>query len=176
MTANRIGTRRRGFSLVELLVVMTGVAAALGLCIGLIHMLTRLDRASRAHLAETSALARLADQFRADVRASDADQFKTLEKSSVEGLDLALGGDRAVRDNARAGGVERIERRGDAVERRETYRLPGKGAPRLEVRCEEGDVWARLLLTAAPGPSRGVSIEALLGKDRRLAAEEAPSR
>ena len=75
---------RRGFTLVELLVVIGGVAVTLGMCVALIQSLLRLDRGARLHLAETSAVGRIGHQFRQDVRAASR------AKEDASRLELAL--------------------------------------------------------------------------------------
>jgi prepilin-type N-terminal cleavage/methylation domain-containing protein len=162
--------RRRGFTLIELLVVISGVAVTLGVCVGVIHSLLKLDRAARAHLAETTAVGRLGHQFRQDVRASDR------ANPGPDRLELSLPDERKVEYEARPGALSRIERRGDEVVRRETYRVHRAGMPRFASQGEKDDVWVGLVLandaeTSMPGagPSRAVRIEARLGNDRRLA-------
>ena len=54
-----------------MIVLMTGVAAMLGLCVVLLQLLMKLDADSRARLdGRDGALARLAEQFRLDVHAA----------------------------------------------------------------------------------------------------------
>ena len=61
---------RRGISIIETIVLMTGVAAMLGLCVVMLQLLLKLDAQSRARLDGATAMARLAAQFREDVHAS----------------------------------------------------------------------------------------------------------
>ena len=62
--------RRRGYALIEVMVVITITAVMLGLCAGMIHLLMRLDRSGRSTAEEAADLARLARDFRADAHAS----------------------------------------------------------------------------------------------------------
>ena len=71
MTARR---RRfpRGYSLVEMVLVIGGLSIILGLCGSLLHTLLRLDRSGRESINDSTTLGRLARQFRRDVRSSHA--------------------------------------------------------------------------------------------------------
>ena len=61
------GLRRRGVTLIETIVLMTGVAAMLGLTVLMLQLLLKLDGDSRARFDRAGMLARLAEQFRRDV-------------------------------------------------------------------------------------------------------------
>ena len=58
---------RRGFTLFEMVLVISSVAAMLALAGGLLHLLLRLDRAGRLQINDASMMARLSRQFRDDV-------------------------------------------------------------------------------------------------------------
>jgi len=68
--------RRGGYAIIELLIVMTSLVVIFGLCVALIHALLKLDRSSRAHLAEASTRDRFVRQFRSDARARSRLQTK----------------------------------------------------------------------------------------------------
>src|SRR5437870_8736693 len=63
-------TRRRGISLIEVLVVIHGTAILLGLAVYLIEALVSSERLGQAELLEARRLANLSDEFRRDVRAA----------------------------------------------------------------------------------------------------------
>jgi type II secretory pathway pseudopilin PulG len=163
---------RRGFTLVELLVVMGGVLITLGVCTILLQSLLRLDRAARGHLAETTAVSRLARQFRQDVRAST----RAEAKPDAAQLMLALPGEELVEYEARPGTLLRVERKGDQVVRREAYRIHRGSMPRFATEGENNQLQVSLVLAnveeiPAPGsgPSRAIRIEARLNRDGQLA-------
>jgi hypothetical protein len=68
MTKNRrrVAGRRRGISLIETIVLMSGVAAMLGLTVLVLQLLLKLDADSRSRLDRAGALERLAEDFRRD--------------------------------------------------------------------------------------------------------------
>jgi hypothetical protein len=169
-----IATRRRprrGFSLVELLVAIGGVAITLGICITLLHSLLRLDRAARGHLAETSAVGRLARQFRQDVRAAT----RSNAKPDAAGLELAMPDEGIVEYEARPGSLLRVERKGDQIVRREAFRVHRGGTPRFATEGENDDLRVSLVLASleespspGSGPSRAIRIEARMNRDGQL--------
>jgi type II secretory pathway pseudopilin PulG len=59
-------SRRRGYSLIECLVLITVMSLLIGLSAGTIQLLLKLDRAGRTASEEAVALARLARDFRDD--------------------------------------------------------------------------------------------------------------
>jgi prepilin-type N-terminal cleavage/methylation domain-containing protein len=171
--------RRRGFTLIEVVLVVGAVAMVTGLCAGLLRVLLRLDRVAKSHAVETATVARLARQFRQDVHAGVGPPAGN-ETEPATKLELALPGGRTVLYEARASTVARSQRLGAAVERRETYNLPYCGDPRFVVRRENGRAWAILQLPQNVGASAGaraaLQIEALAGRDRRLDRREERER
>lgn len=156
--------RPRGYSLIEVVLVIGGVAIVLGITGGLLHSLLRLDRAGRIALNDTTAIARLARQFRQDVRRSDT------AKSVASGLELdgrngppiayRVDGNRLLREEGKKG----------AVEAREGYPLDRLGPVGFEV--DGGRV--RLVMARGSGKTvsvdrREIRVEARLGKDQTLA-------
>lgn len=59
---------RRGVTIIETIVLMTSVAAMLGLSVIMLQLLIKLDGDLRGRLDAASVLARLAEQFRQDAR------------------------------------------------------------------------------------------------------------
>jgi hypothetical protein len=166
--------RRRAFTLIEMVLVLGALAAMLGLCAGMIHLLLKLDRAQRAHLAETTTLGRLAPRFRQDVRAATS-QASMRDES---GLVLSRPGGPNVEYRARPGALVRTRRDGDRATSRDTYALPRFDTPQFQVEGSPGAAFVALVLRRKEGPSvRGPSpsprawrVEALLGKDQRFAS------
>ena len=89
----RLGTeghwRRQGITLIEVLVVMSGLAIVLGLCAITIQLLFRLDADGHARLSASASFARLASQFREDVHASEDIAFPPPEgRSQAGGIEI----------------------------------------------------------------------------------------
>lgn len=167
-------TRRRGFSLVELLVVLSMMAIVLVLCVGLIHTLLRLDRAARAQVAEDADLSRLAREFRRDVRAATALEPIPFAAGPSTWLPLALPGGRTVEYRSRGNTLIRSERTAEAILRTETFRLPSRVAVRWEIEGTGDRTVVGLVLDPPPGREAGPApaghrIEGVLGQDHRFA-------
>lgn len=172
---------RSGYSLIEMVLVIGAITVLLGLCAGMIHRLLKLDRVARAHLTETATVARLARQFRQDVRASmraepggDADH-----PGSV--LELSRSDNEWVSYRPEGRSLIRTHRRTGQVDRRESYALPRRGTPRFEVLDEGQAILVSLQLRPPVAEPRGfgpteLRIEALLNRDARLAKPEGTSR
>ena len=61
---------RRGVSLIEILVLMTIGSTLMGIAVGSLHLLLKMDRNTRQRRQLQASEARLADQFRRDVHAA----------------------------------------------------------------------------------------------------------
>jgi type II secretory pathway component PulJ len=171
----RTRSSRRGFTIVEVLLVVGAVSLVLGLCAGLLHVLLRLDRTGRAHLVETTTVGRLARQFRQDVHAATRAKPVAGADGPLSNLELAFPEDRIVAYEAREHALVRTQNHGAEVERRETYTLPFRREPRFLVRDDEGKVWVSLRLPRGAESDTGpkslrhdLQIEALAGRDHRL--------
>ena len=161
MIAARRATRR-GFTLMEMVLVIGSVTVVLGICGSLLHMLLRLDRSGRESLGDTVTLTRLARQFRQDVRAArgvDLGKDQQLELTRGDGPPIIyhLDKDRLLRE----------ERNGDDVRRREAYSLTRLGP----LRFESDGSWIRLILSRRPEHPTAmvrpaVVVEARLDKER----------
>jgi type II secretory pathway pseudopilin PulG len=164
-------TRRRGgYALIELLVVITVVAAMLTLCAGMIHLLLKLDHAGRSASEVANDLGRLARDFRDDAHAASPDS----PAARADGrLTLALPGGRAVEYQVRPSDVLRTVREGDKVRRHETYRRPARASVRFDLTNDGPRPFAALVVDRPPDGRddslyRDFRIEAELGKDRRF--------
>jgi hypothetical protein len=162
---------RRGISIIETIVLMTAVAAMLGLCVLMLQMLMKLDGDSRARMAGTNALGRLAEQFRADVHAAKSGRVER-PKLGQAGLRLESGPDRTVEyrsDGASA--LIRLESDHGKLVRRERYEIPRSNPITLSLEHEGDGELARLAvnrqLTRSQSDSpRVVEIMALLGRNQ----------
>jgi type II secretory pathway component PulJ len=167
----RSRTRPRGFTLIEMLVIMTGVSAVLGLCVVTIQLLMRVSSDAQERRGAAAALGRLAEQFRKDVHGWDDAQLRM-------SAELRLGDGRrvSVTYTARDGRVERLESTGAQVVRHDAYAL-GRGGSATFERRDDGPrrflvlVVIRKARAGRLDPPRPIEVLALVGKDR-----PAPSR
>jgi prepilin-type N-terminal cleavage/methylation domain-containing protein len=173
----RIQRDQRGFTLIEMLVVITLGAIVLGLCVMLTQSLLRLNRAGQARLTEGSALGRLSRTFRDDVRSAleantDPEDAKgparlTLTMPDRQILEYRFEGNALLRLGRVEGEVDRVDR----------FRLPGRATIRPEVRDDQGQTFVSLILDSptdsrSRSALRGTRIEAVLGLDRRFEKED----
>ena len=162
-------TRRRGYSLVEMLFVMSALAVVFGLCVSLIFMLIRLDKAGRARVTQAVIVERLARQFRQDARAATKGNVLTVKNDNVGGIELDQPGDVVVEYRRSGTNVERIRRGGNTPMHHDLYRLDGRERATIEVRDEDGQDWAVLALPdwPRPGPAEPGPRGAGRGPDRQ---------
>ena len=130
---------RRGVTIIEVIVLMTGVAAMLGLSVILLQLLMKLDADSRSRFDAAASLARLARQFRHDVHAAGSVRLVEQPASKAAVLRIDSGPDRAI--DYRVKGEDRIVRvetgKGTEV-RRESFLVPRSSSIRLSIDGEDG--------------------------------------
>jgi hypothetical protein len=174
---------RRGITIIETMVVVSGAALLLGLCAVSLQLLMKLDTDSHARFAESVAFERLGRQLRDDVHASRtaslAADAKT--KDRAPGLRLAFESARTVSYDFGDGGVVRTESRGEKAVRHERYSLAKGAQARFELRDEASRRLVALVMTRPPGksqtePSRAVELVALEGKHSLRAIDEKRSK
>lgn len=165
------GTPRRGFTLIEMVAVMTTLAVLMGLCAVTIQVLLRVGADARERQSATATLGRLAEQFRQDVHASDEAMVL-----AAEDLRLARGPSPRVAIAYRVadGRVDRIESVDDTESRRESYLLGRGHSAAFEARDDGPRRFLTLVVRpdARPGhpqPTRPLEVLALVGKDRPAA-------
>jgi type II secretory pathway pseudopilin PulG len=156
----------RGVTLIEMLVVMTGVSVVLGLCALTIQLLMRVSSDAQARRSTSAALGRLAEQFREDVHDGDDVQLR-----ASASLRLTRGPRVAITYEARDGRVERVESTGGQPSRRETYALERGSSAAFQRRDDGPRRFLALVVShgaraGRPDPPRPVEILALVGKDR----------
>lgn len=165
----------RGYSLIEMVLVIGAVSVVLGVCATTLIGLFRIDRAGRAAVNDATTLARLARQFRQDVRAAGGAK-RLDDKPDRTGLELTRADGESVVYRVEGKRLVREDRRGDRVGARESYATERLGPVAFGV--EEPRVWATLSRRPGEGralPKPEVRVEARLGKDRELAEPaEAP--
>jgi len=113
-------TKRGGFTLVELLVVISVLAIILPMAGGTVFFLLRAQSQSAERLRDAMAITQLSHTFRSDVHAARAARMP----SDAAGCVLELDDSHTIVYHAEANGfVSRIVRRGEVVERREQFRI-----------------------------------------------------
>ncbi len=163
---------RRGWALIECLVLISVMTVLLGLCAGTIRLLMQLDRAGRAARDQAADVRRLSADFRADVHASTS---TTPPPEGGDRLVLPLPAGRTAEYLGRATTIVRTIREGERVRRVESYRRPPRSTLRFEVAKGNPRPLATLILGPEPGGDseplrRGCRVEAELGKDHRFSA------
>ncbi len=160
---------RRGYTLVELMIVLTVGTAMLMIAVSVLYLLQKTQGNLRQRLSAGRSVARLADQFRGDVHAAsriERGTDKAAPAAVVWNLDISP--DTVVVYQLRAAGVRRVQIASSGRIQDDFPLPPGMGATITApegpstlavLRLEAGDVSA--------GRSRPVVIEALLGLDRR---------
>jgi prepilin-type N-terminal cleavage/methylation domain-containing protein len=113
-------TKRGGFTLVELLVVISVLAIILPMAGGTVFFLLRAQSRSAETLRDAMAITQLSHSFRDDVHAARAARTP----ADAAGCVLEMDNSHTILYHAEANGfVSRIVRRGEAVERREQFRI-----------------------------------------------------
>src|SRR5262249_26975667 len=121
--------RTAGFTLVEMLLVIS--LSSIVLCtIGVIfHGLRSAQRALGEHQTAIDNIARLAEQFRADVHAAASAEITPVAESSDnesphDMLKLSQAGEKDIEYAADGNCVNRVAKSGDQITQRESYALP----------------------------------------------------
>jgi type II secretory pathway component PulJ len=157
---------RRGVSLIEMLVVISGLAVLLGLCAVTIQLLMRVSSEAQARRSHAAALGRLAEQFREDVHGCDDAQARP-----SAGLRLTRGPRVVIEYQPRDGRVDRVESVAGQASRHESFAL-GRHSTAVFERRDDGPRRFLALVVdhkasaGRPGPAHPVEILALVGKDR----------
>ena len=163
---------RRGFTLLEMLVVMALLALFLPLAAGTLVFLFRAQSQSAESLRDAMALTQLSHMFHADVHAARAARLPPDSKDKG-GLTLELADDRTIEYRAQAGSISRVVQHGKTVESREQFRI-GLARPTFELTDQGREVALtiapRLSNTGGASPvtaSAAIRLGALVGRDAR---------
>ncbi|HEY4261562.1 MAG TPA: prepilin-type N-terminal cleavage/methylation domain-containing protein [Schlesneria sp.] len=178
--------RRRGASLIELMVVISMLTVILGLVGVLFHRMFQAEQLSARSTVTEITTMRVADQFRRDIHAAESVKRSEATGTALPTLELKNSGDAPT--ILYTGGPNRIQRdvlEGQKTVAHETYRLPSCRItfPTSEPEVEESDHHAAFVTlylerphatvtvsTQAQPTLRGIVIDAELGRDQRLAA------
>jgi hypothetical protein len=163
--------KRSGFSLIELLAVITGLTVVLGGAVALMELMMGMNGDVRERTHTIATLGRLADQFRRDAHGARGEPYIARDKQAAE---FDLSGGEAIRWGIdREGDLYRWETT-DGVSRlrQNTYALPNGTTASLDVQKQGAAriVVLRIESPDAAGPS--LAIEALAGRDAMPAEEE----
>jgi len=166
---------RRGYSLIEMLVVIAVSSVVIALAVALLQSLFTADRATRDHVAGQQSLRRLADDFRDDAHAAVklAAVQAAADAKATPAWELEMDASRKVRYAASTGRVVREETAAGKMLRREVYRLPDGSS--AAIRLESGPPALAVLRVTSGGPAdRGsgglpLRIDAVLASDHRFA-------
>lgn len=183
-TTVRRRPRRTGFTLVEMLGIITLASVVITITAAFLVALFRGDSAGRMAMVRQHVVARLAEQFRADAHAAAA--FSLLEEPQAAEnhppayrWQFTLPGHCTVEYCQQHDSVLRVERCEQGIERQESYRLgPELVASAAEQPIEPAEHAAATLVVLKIDRRDGTSqaampslrIEALLGKDLQLTA------
>ncbi|MCA9246538.1 MAG: prepilin-type N-terminal cleavage/methylation domain-containing protein [Planctomycetales bacterium] len=157
---------RKGYSLVELIVVMAALSVLLSLVTATLALLLRGTHRGGELISQQATLDRLAAQLRQDVHAAE-------DAAIVDGerLTVAFDSKRRAEYRAELHGVQRTEYAGDKPVGHELYRLPT--ARHVEARKEQTDAWVLAGFDIAFTNSNAeevtawnLPIRAVVGRDR----------
>ncbi|HUT93390.1 MAG TPA: prepilin-type N-terminal cleavage/methylation domain-containing protein [Thermoguttaceae bacterium] len=180
--------RLRGFTLIEMLVVIATGAALMAVAMGILHLLIRLEQGSREEVRRQTTLDRLAGQFRRDVHA--AGQFAAIEaaeaaaaevperEDGTPGWQFSLDENRTVQYRAGQRELIRTERAEKDAVARESYVFPSDTTVSIDLVGEAAPGIVRLRV-APDGAQplaiwRGTCVDAELAKDRRFLQSQEP--
>ncbi|MHB1036496.1 MAG: PulJ/GspJ family protein [Pirellulales bacterium] len=166
--------RRRGVSLIEMLVAIEVGTVVLGLAVGLLYLLFQVQTNSRERLAAGHSVDRLAEQFRQDVRAATGLMPAGEGTDPQSRLAFALPLDRSVEYRLTGNVALRTEQAGQKVLRRETFALLPGDTIHWETRPERKELVSLIIASAGQAeknrPTRSLKIDAALGADGRYAS------
>ena len=165
---------RRGFTLIEMSVVLSLLAVVVPLAAGTIVFLLRAQSQSAEVLRDAMALTQLSHTFHADVHAARSARLSGGSKEE-NGITLELADARTIEYRAlsQAGAISRIVQHGKTVERREQFRI-GSARPTFELADNGREVGLtiapRLSNTGGASPvtaSAAIRLGAIVGRDAR---------
>ena len=116
--------RRRGFSVTELLVVMSVGSVVLTMSAVLIHRLMQTESQARRFYNVERTVLRLSDQFRRDVHGAGAAAIDNPAGTDSPFLRLTLVDGQTLEYGRRGGVLSRIQKDGDKIVSRDEFTFP----------------------------------------------------
>jgi hypothetical protein len=170
MSRLRPPARRRGTTLLEVLLTITATTAVMGVAVSLLHRALRLESASRGAMqAERTALV-LARRFREDVRTAHAVACTADELPAGVVVRVQPAGEGSIVYRAVAGGLVREEPLPAGRVARETFAFPT--AVRFQSAREAGAVSLTGKGGGEPGEGPPVDIEVVAARGAAARSEE----
>jgi Tfp pilus assembly protein FimT len=142
--------RRRGYTLIHCLMMISVLATVSTIGVGLISTLLRTERQGIAHITRLSSLSNLSRQFRTDAHA--ATLCEPLNGSEGGVVRLALPNHESVVYARHDRGITRTQQKGDLILRRNVFRLPD-----VQLRYERASDQAAIVTLVVGLPSPGAS-------------------
>lgn len=184
---------RRGFTLIELAVVIAVNSVLMAVAVGLLGTLLRSERTAQQHWQQTGTPGRLAAKFRRDVAAAKTasvapgkaanDPLQPAAPLSVLRLQITDG--QFVEYFSDGQAIRRVERAEQAVARREAFIVPGLAEAAFDVPentaigCRAAPTLVTMTLRLASEPRASPNswgITAQLAKDLRFAGGDSPEQ
>ena len=177
---------KSGYTLVEMIVVMTAGTVLMGIAVTLLCALLRAEGTGRALVERSTSLGRLADQFRRDVHAADQ-AAKGAWEMDAEGVTLRVpprrgepdGQIRSIEYLGEEGTLERLEWVGEELASEESYDVGEGSSAKIKIVPANGRKLVCLAITpkdASLAHARQLRIEAALGWDHRFAERRTGSK
>jgi prepilin-type N-terminal cleavage/methylation domain-containing protein len=166
--------RRRGYTLLEVAIVVTILSMVVVLATTTLTTLFRIERQFAGDAAQSQTIARLASQLRTDAHAA-------ISTTTAEGCELALADGRTIRLAFASPAVTREVFRGDKIEHRDAFLLPRSATATFSSLPQDRGQLIRLTIAPKEGvpssrapPVRSLAIEVAVNVQGRTLNEGGP--
>lgn len=158
---------RRGYLLIEMLIVLTVGSVLMGVAVGVLHLLLRTEQTGRNRAPQATIVARLAEQFRNDAN----DAVRQVSDAGKSQWQFVLPDNRVVTYQTQSNAVEWSESAVEKTVRRESYVLPSDWSAAIAMHDTAKPPQATLVISERSGidkAEREVRIKAVLGRNHRF--------